>query len=249
MGDRLEMFIRKSALFLTEFYIYAVRISVSKRSCRRYMQFFYILPYFAFFSCIGLTILKDLKRATEGVCNQHNNFLPTISSSTACCYPQSFIWHFCFGFSSFPRYYFGYVQMNQRLSRPYIAHPKYYALAERTNGLVHFFELTCLLILSYISLLHMLFTVGIDYMWPRTIHGRLTELEKKLRAKRLRLFLINMSSFFISIYCYVRHVRFCEPFIYSIHSLFEYSFILTNIAYHGVVLEEYNLPEQIPIYY
>jgi hypothetical protein len=267
MGGPTAIFIRKSPLFLIEFYIYAVRISVSKRTCRRYMCFFYILSYIAFFSCIGLTILKDLKRATKDVCNPHN-FLPTLSSSIACCYPQSFIWHFYFGLSSFPRYCFCYMQMKQRLSRTYMALPKYYALAEQTNGFVHFLELTCLLILSYISsyemlwvhvysylgfvifsLLHMLFTIGIDYMWPRTIYGRLTELEKDLRAKRLRWFVINASSFFISVYFYFRHIMFCEPFIYSIHSLLEYSVILTNIAYHGVAFEEWNLPEQTPIYY
>ncbi len=201
--------------------------------------------------------MKDLPRAIATHCNVYE-FLPTVSSSIACCFPQSLIWQFCFGLTSFPRYIFGYLQMKYRISRSYMAFPKFYVLAERTNGFVHFLELTCLLLLTYISLhemewvhvylyfgfiifsmLHMLFTVGIDYMWPHTICGRLTELQKKLRAKRLRWFLINILSFFISIYLYFRHMKVCEPIMYSMHSLFEYFVILTNIAYHGVMMEEW----------
>jgi len=211
--------------------------------------------------------LKDSQQAIRTHCHVYD-FLPTVSSSIACCFPQSVIWHFCFGLSSFPRYIIGYFQMEHRMSRSDVALPKFYALAQRTNGFFHFLELTCLLLLTYISLyemewvhvysyfgfilfslLHMLFTVGIDYMWPRTIYGRLTELEKKLRAKRLRWFLINMSSFFISINLYLRHGRVCEPIVYSLHCLFEYFVVLTNIAFHGVAMEEWNQPEQIHIYY
>lgn len=257
MDGSLEIWVCKLLSFLIEFFICTVRVLVSKRSCRHLIWFTYILAYFAFFSCIGLTLLKDIKKATDRLCNLHN-YLPSVSSSIACCFPQSFIWHFCFGLSSFPRYLTGYLQMKHRLLRLHMVLPNYYVLAERINGFIHFLELTCLLILTYISLyeilwvhvysyfgfivfslLHMLFTVGIDYLWPRTIYGQITDRERRLRVKRLRWFLINMSSFFISIYFYYRHTRLCEPFIYSIHSLFEYFVILTNIAYHGVEIDEW----------
>ena len=261
------MLISKSPPFLIKFHIFSVYNSANQLSVRQLIWFAYTSSYIAFFSCIGLTIFKDLKITTTTRCKAFN-FLPTVSMAIGFCYPQCYIWRFCFALSSFPRYFIAYLQTKQRASRPGMALSKLYLFVERLNGFIHCLELTCLLLLSYISLrefewihvysyigffvfsqLHMLFTVGIDYIWPRSSYAQITDLEKKLRAKRLKWFLINMASFFISIYFHFRHNWFCEPMIYSMHSLFEYFFILTNIAYHTVAVEDWSRRGTIKIYF
>jgi hypothetical protein len=182
--------------------------------------------------------------------------------------PQRYIWHLCFALYSFPRYIIGYLQMKSRMSRHHINLPELYKLAQFINEFIHLVELTCILLLTYISsseihwihawssagaiicsLLHMLFTILIDYRWPLTFGARLSGKEKRLRAKRLRWFAINISSCFIATYFYVRHNSYCEPNIYSMFCLFEYIAVLTNIAYHAVVMDEWDRQGQIQIYY
>jgi hypothetical protein len=96
----------------------------------------------------------------------------------------------------------------------------------------------------------MLLTILIDYFWPRTSNFRLNGQEKLARSKRLRWFTINILSFFISLYFYFRHNDFCEANIYSMYCLFEYFVVLTNIAYHSVVIDEWDdQAGQIQIFY
>jgi hypothetical protein len=100
------------------------------------------------------------------------------------------------------------------------------------------------------SLLHMLMTLLIDYFWPRTITSRISDQEKSARSKRLKWFIVNIMSFLISLYFYFRHNSFCEANIYSMYCLFEYFVVLTNIAYHSVVMDEWDQQGgQIQIFY
>lgn len=225
---------------------------------RHFLQFTFFLPCFALFSCVGLSIIKDFEKSTRTHCNVFN-FLPSISASIGDCEPQRYIWRLCFALDSTPRYILAYLQLQRLLHRPHIAFGELYFLAQCVNTLIHVLELTFLLLLTYISstdikwihelsfigfmicsLVHMLCTLLIDYLWPRTTINRLSENEKNLRAKRLKWFLVNISSFFISLYFYFRHNSSCEANIYSMYCLFEYIVVLTNIAYHAVVMEEYD---------
>ncbi|CAF0903669.1 unnamed protein product [Rotaria sordida] len=241
----------------------SVRISI-----RHFLWFAYSLPCFALFSCVGLSLLKDFEKSTRTHCKVFN-FLPSISASIGDCEPQRYIWRLCFALDSIPRYVVAYLQLIRLLNRHHILLQELYPLVQITNSCIHFLELTFLLILTYISsneikwihessfvgfmicsLLHMLITVLIDYFWPRTINYRLSDQEKMVRAKRLRWFIINITSFFISIYFYFRHNEFCEPNIYSMYCLFEYFVVLTNIAYHSVIMDEWDHQGgQIQIFY
>lgn len=261
------MLICKSSAISIEFNMFYLRLLATSFSVKHLVWFSYMLSSFAFYCCIGLTLVKDLEEATLTHCASFN-FLPTLSASIAYCFPQGYIWSFCIALTSFPRYLVGYLQMRSRMSRSPRARPKLHVSVERINGFVHFLELTSLLLLTFVSLRemqwvhicsyfgfvffsisHMFLTVGIDYAWPRTIEAELTELEKRLRAKRSRLLLVNISSFSVSMCFYSRHLRYCEPMIYSIHSLFEYFVILSNIAYHGLAIEEWNQRGQIQIHH
>ena len=46
------------------------------------------------------------------------------------------------------------------------------------------------------------------------------------------LLVTNFTAILVSMYCYWRHNTYCEPGMYSIFSLFEYTVVLSNMAYH-----------------
>lgn len=235
---------------------------------RHFLWFAYSLPCFALFSCVGLSLIKDFEKSTRTHCNVFN-FLPSISASIGDCEPQRYIWRLCFALDSVPRYIIAYLQFLRLLHRHHVAYPELYPLVQLTNFVLHFLELTFLLLLTYISsneikwihecsfvgfmicsLLHMLLTVLIDYLWPRTMNYRLSDIEQKARSKRLKLFLMNIGSFFISLYFYFRHNDHCEANIYSMYCLFEYFVVLTNVAYHAVIMDEWDQPGgQIQFFY
>ena len=54
---------------------------------------------------------------------------------------------------------------------------------------------------------------------------------KSLRYKR-KLLMTNFSCILMAMYCYWRHNMYCEPGMYSIFSVFEYTVVLSNMAYH-----------------
>ena len=54
---------------------------------------------------------------------------------------------------------------------------------------------------------------------------------RSLRLKR-RLLVTNFSCILAAVYCYWRHNTLCEPGMYSLFSLLEYSVVLTNMAFH-----------------
>jgi hypothetical protein len=90
------------------------------------------------------------------------------------------------------------------------------------------------------SLLHMSCTICIDYFWPRTRESCETEKDKSFRSKRLTRFLCNIVFFAFSLYFFFRHNRYCEPYIYSWYSFFEYLVVFTNICYHSIIRAEWD---------
>ncbi|CAF0863097.1 unnamed protein product [Didymodactylos carnosus] len=116
---------------------------------RYFLRFAYVLPGFALFACIGLSLLKDFDKTTKTHCNVYN-FLPSISASIGDCSPQRYIWRFCFALDSVPRYIIGFLQMNKLLSRR-VQFQEIYELTQYFNGFMHFLELTFLLLLTYVS--------------------------------------------------------------------------------------------------
>ncbi|UJR08821.1 hypothetical protein I4U23_013076 [Adineta vaga] len=243
----------------------SARIQISMHNFLRLTHF---LPYFAFLFCLTLTIFKDMKKSTRTHC-QVSNFFPSISAIIAGFEPQRFVWRLTFALNSTPRYVIAYLQLQRLLNRSHTVSRELYRIVQIINSLFHFFELTFLLVLTYISsneikrmheyafigfilcsLVHMLVTILIDYYWPRTKNVYVNEREKSCRRKRLKWFLSNIFSCCICLYFFSRHNLFCEPYIYSIFCFFEYFVILTNIGYHSVIREEWDQNEgQIQLFY
>lgn len=132
-----------------------------------------------------------------------------------------------------------------------------YNLIIKIAFVFHIIELTSLLILTYVSSveiffihmisfvlflitssIYMILTI-LTYFLPRDL--TLTQNELSSRNLKLFIFLFYLGCFISSLYFYIRHNRFCEPYIYSYFSLFEYLTVLTNIAYHSMIIYDLKL--------
>lgn len=203
-------------------------------------------------------MIKDFEKSTKTHCRVPN-VLPSISAVIADCQPQKFIWHLCFALDSVPRYLIAFLQLQRVLARQNVAYYDFYVLVQYCSSLFHILELTFLLVLSYVSsievswmhqlsfvlfmifsLLHMLITILIDYFWPRTSLTAINEKEKYLRQRRLSFFLINICSFFISLFFYFSHNASCGAYMYTGYCFFEYIVVLSNVLYHATVMDEWD---------
>ena len=126
----------------------------------------------------------------------------------------------------------------------------------------HFVELTSLLILTYISsneifILHMIsfvtflasstiymiLTIASYYLHINDIPASHYSESRELNSKKykIKVFIFYLGSFLMSLFFYIRHNQYCEPYIYSFFSLFEYLTVLANILYHSIIFYDLNL--------
>ena len=59
-----------------------------------------------------------------------------------------------------------------------------------------------------------------------------TAMDRKSLNYKRRFLLVNFTCITASLYFYWRHNTLCEPGMYSVFSVFEYSVVLSNMAYH-----------------
>jgi len=57
-------------------------------------------------------------------------------------------------------------------------------------------------------------------------------VERRGYEARRKILATGMSSACLMIYFYMRHVNYCEPYVFSLFSLFEYIFVICNHAFH-----------------
>lgn len=199
---------------------------------------------------------KDFDRANRTHCGVVN-VLPSVSACISHFYPQSTIWRFCIGLDSFPRYAIALIY-----HRAYYSAITRDGLLPRLALVVHLIELTALVMLSFVSSVenfpvhkmsfvvfiaassvYMLVTILIH--WPLKRYRERRALELKLKV-----FAFYSCSFLASLYFYVRHNSYCEPYVYSLFSLCEYLTILGNIVYHSLIIYDMDLesrPRRITI--
>ena len=193
------------------------------------------------------------------------NILPSISASISDFYPQNTLWRLCIGVDSFPRYLIAFIYYNKyyRVKIENKTYKSFYKMILKIGFLFHFIELTSLLILTYISsieifvvhmlsfvlflissTIYMLITLATHY-WPNdsnNISSNINEFrENRSKNFKLKILIFYLSSFMLSLYFYIRHNRYCEPYVYSFFSLCEYLTVLANIAYHAVIFYDLNL--------
>lgn len=74
----------------------------------------------------------------------------------------------------------------------------------------------------------------------RRARSPFTEDERRWYRWRIFLSCAHFGVLLLAVYLYWRHNTFCEPGVYSIFALCEYTVVAMNIAYHGVGFFEWS---------
>ncbi|XP_036392914.1 post-GPI attachment to proteins factor 2-like [Megalops cyprinoides] len=202
------------------------------------------LPLVGLTSCLFISWYYHFEDSTETHCKVPN-YLPSISASISLT-PERYIWRFCIGLHSAPRFlvaaaYFSFYRA--RFTRRFL------------EMLLSFLALACalsenlgLLLLTYVSsnetysihkkgfilfiasaLVHMLITCRLWHVIKKYVGG--SEEEKSYNYK-IRLFALNMCFCALAGCFYWKHNKYCEPGIYTLFALCEYVVVFSNMAFH-----------------
>jgi hypothetical protein len=175
-------------------------------------------------------------------------------------YPQSFIWKFSIALHAFPRYFISFIYYKKYFSCKRVANIKLYNCCLYIAFMFNFMEITALLTLTFISsteyhdahvaafivfLISSTFymvLICLSYSFEIDLNSKYDHSNAiKSKRHKIYLFLVYSSSFFISLYFYLRHNIHCEPYMFSFFSLFEYVTVISNITFHIQIFYDLNL--------
>ncbi|KAL4608524.1 hypothetical protein GN956_G24504 [Arapaima gigas] len=203
-----------------------------------------LLPLIGFVICIFTSLFFHFEDSTETHCKVRN-YLPSISSSISRT-PECYIWRFCIGLHSAPRFllaaaYFSFYRdrfakrclewllaciallftLAENLGLlllTYVSSTETYHL--HRNGFIAF--ISC-------SFVHMLITCR---LWMVIRRYSLIPEEATSSCLKNRLFGLNVIFCLFAAYFFRRHNKYCEPGVYTLFALCEYLVVLSNMAFN-----------------
>ena len=132
----------------------------------------------------------------------------------------------------------------------------------KTSFVLNSIEITSLLLLTYVSsreyhTFHALFfclflltstlymlLISLSFFYKQeATQESLSEEALRSKSKNLRiiLFTVYLLSLLTSLYFYIRHNKYCEPFMFSYFSLCEYITVVANISFHSLIFIDLDL--------
>lgn len=185
-----------------------------------------------------MSIIKDYNQATKTHCGV-KNLLPSISTAIGDFWPQNLIWKLSICLNSSIRYFLCLIYYHDYCAKNAHSNGKFAKIA----FIFHFIELTSLILLSLITSKE--YHAGhvfsfIMFLISSTLYMLITTFiltDKDSQSKKIKknILFVYLISLIISFYFYSRHNLYCEPYVFSLFSLFEYLTVLSNIAYHAVL--------------
>ena len=216
------------------------------------------LPFLALILCIGWSLLFHYESSTWTHCNV-SNWLPSLSASIASNTPERYIWQLFIGIHGAPRFALAFAFKNFLLSsplRPFTLAVSWFSRFCYLACALNIAEIFFLLLLSTISsvedyALHRLsflgfLTCGLAYMfistWLFDYSGRrrTTSLGEYSFQYKVLCITGKSISILLALYFFYRHNRYCEPGIYTLFALCEYSLVFFNILFHSTMYYDFH---------
>ena len=208
-------------------------------SIRHMFVFIITLPSVTLVSCVALALTLDYEKAIYTHC-EVDELLPSISAAIGSFHTLRFIWSITVALITGPRLFIA------RLNRSYlidVCSDKPYAVNFVYS--LNILEILSLMTLSFIPsseifLVHalafsMFLITFITSMILVTFYLRDTR-KRRLKKNILKLALLCIV---LAFYFYTRHNQFCEPYVYTLFALCEYTVVICNLIWHASITKSF----------